>query len=96
VRRRLWLLFFVAALLCPMSVGAQGNQPPSDSAAIRERAVIACVREVRAKHPGSHFDAHIGLRGDVRLSGSPAEQAEFRECMQRLGQPMEDDSVRPR
>src|SRR5262245_17335419 len=77
----------VALLLSSAVADAQDTAPKFEPAA-REHAVISCVLQVRQKNPQSRFDAHVSLRGDITTSGKENEQAEFRQCLQGLGQPL--------
>ena len=45
-------------------------------------AVRRCSERVRRAFPQGSFSAHATLRGEVRSSGTEAELAIFKECMQ--------------
>jgi len=85
-------LLLIATVLVPAVAQAQGASGHPEPA-VRERAVISCVRQVREQNPQSRFDAHVTLRNDIlTTSGKDEEQAQFRDCLARLGQSIKADS----
>jgi hypothetical protein len=65
--------------------GADPKQGPRNVIGAELVAINQCVRQVRAAHPGSEFDAHVGTLGPIRYVGTEAEIAAFRRCMQAKG-----------
>ena len=69
--------------------GADPKQEPRNTVGAELVAINLCVREVRHAGPGSAFDAHIGTLGTMRyVSGTDAEIAAFKRCMETKGFPV--------
>jgi hypothetical protein len=64
---------------------ADSNPEPRNITGAELTVIHWCVREVRRNTPGSHFDAHVGTLGEMRYTGTEAEVAAFKRCMQANG-----------
>jgi hypothetical protein len=93
--RTAWLATFVMLFALADSVHAQQpagdpKQEPRHAVGAELVAINQCVREVREARPGSAFDAHIGTLGTMRyVSGTDAEIAAFKRCMETKGFPVD-------
>jgi hypothetical protein len=75
-------------LVSPLTASPQPRPLPLEATTKPDplaSAVRRCSERVRHSLPQGQFAAHATLRGEVKSSGTDAELAIFRECMQADG-----------
>ncbi len=86
-------LFIGLGIFGPAGAQPQGPAPspvPEPKVpAVEVIAVNECVKQVRKMLPAERFDAHVGLNGQIRPTGSNEALARFKSCMQQAGYPMD-------